>query len=120
MSKTEPSPEDRINSWGAVVDAISGLLSALAGLSKDCREAVEALIKLDLTPWVWLVIALVLLISGALLSFDKIIRSLDEIKQLFYEFTKCSLLRRPDALWLKAARRGGRAICQTSATPGFA
>jgi hypothetical protein len=104
MTSTGPSLEDRIKSITAVVNAISGLMAALPGLSKNCREGVEEATKLNLSPWVWLFIALVLLISGALLSLDKIIQSLDKIKRLFKKLTERSSLRRPEALWLRADR----------------
>ncbi len=104
MASTEPSLEDRIKSITAVVSAIGGLLAALPGLSKNCREVVEAVPWLKLSPWAWLVIALALLIFGVVLSLDKIIRSLDQIKQPFKKLAERSRLRRPAALWLRADR----------------
>ena len=104
MTSTGPSLEDRIKSITAVVSAISGFLAVLPGLSKNCREVVEEATKLNLSPWAWLLIALVLLVSGALLSLDKIIQSLDKIKRLFKKLTERSSLRRPEALWLRADR----------------
>ncbi len=99
MTSTGPSLEDRIKSITAVVSAISGFLAVLPGLSKNCREGVEEAtkLKLNLPPWAWLLIALVLLVSGALLSLDK-------IKRLFKKLTERSSLRRPEALWLRADR----------------
>ena len=104
MTSTDPSLEDRIKSITAIVSAISGFLAVLPGLSKKCREVVEEATKLNLSPWAWLFIALVLLIFGALLSLDKIIQSLDKIKRLFKKLTERSSLRRPEALWLRADR----------------
>ena len=97
MTSAGPSLEDRIKSITAVVIAISGFLAVLPGLSKNCREVVEEATKLNLSPWVWLLIALVLLVFGALLSLDK-------IKRLFKKLTERSSLRRPEALWLRADR----------------
>jgi hypothetical protein len=104
MASDERSLEDRIKSITAVISAIGGVLAALPGLFKNCREVVKEATDLNLPPWAWLLIALGLLILCVALAIKTVLQSLDKIKRSFQNLTKLSRLRRPDALWLRADR----------------